>query len=347
VFCSQCGKNLPDDASFCHSCGRPAAPYPIPTNFVNAAAAAAAAPAPSASSFPTSKAVPGAPYGWFAFEVACFTACAAGFVFLIAEATATLDANQFQKVGGSGMGVLFTAIWASRTWKRIQEVESERGSNFKSKHRSFLLRSFAFVSLTLLAACALGVICGRQVERQVNARRTLTDLMELNKAAHAIDVEFDNSYGGKNFLGTGCFSRPDVAGECLADTQKALDGFEGIKTRMNALRKNKGVSPNPLAVAQYETTLKLFTDTTDLYRYAAEPSRQVSVDPRDGRIRIVGVDEFNLKLNTALADQDSFRKAAKAFVEYQNKGLAQLGLKPEDWGATHYNPADFDGKAAQ
>jgi hypothetical protein len=116
---------------------------------------------------------------------------------------------------------------------------------------------------------------------------------------------------------------------------------------MNALRKNKGVSPNPLAVAQYETTLKLFTDTTDLYRYAAEPSRQVSVDPRDGRIRIVGVDEFNLKLNTALADQDSFRKAAKAFVEYQNKGLAQLGLKPEDLGATHYNPADFDGKAAQ
>ena len=181
--------------------------------------------------------------------------------------------------------------------------------------------------------------------QNVKVRQTLTELMELNKAAHAIDVEFNNSYGGKNFLGTGCFSNPDVAGECLADTQKALDGFEGIKTRMNALWKNKGGSPNPLQVAQYETMVKLFTDTTGLYRYAAEPSRQVSVDPKDGRIRIVGVDEFNLKLNTALADQDSFRKATKAYVEYQNKGLGQLGLKPEDLGATHYNPSDFDSKA--
>lgn len=345
MFCSQCGKNLPDDASFCHSCGRPAAPVPIPTNFANAATAAAAAPAPS--SFPTSNAVPRAPYGWFVFEVACFIACAASFVFLIAEATATSDPNQFQKVGGSGMGVLFTAIWASRTWKRIEKAEPERDSNVKSKHRSFLLRSLAFVSLTLLAACALGVISGRQVENQVSVRHTLTDLMELNKAAHAIDVEFDNSYGGKNFLGTGCFSSPDVAGVCLADTQKALDGFEGVKTRMNALWKNKGGTPNPLQVAQYQTMVKLFTDTTDLYRYAAEPSRQVRVDPKDGGIRIVGVNEFNLKLNAALADQDSFRKATKAYVEYQNKGLGEIGLKPEDLGATHYNPADFDGKATQ
>jgi hypothetical protein len=93
--------------------------------------------------------------------------------------------------------------------------------------------------------------------------------------------------------------------------------------------------------------VKLLTDATDLYRYAAEPSWQVGVDSKDGRIHIVGVDVFNLKLNTALADQDSFRKATKAYVEYQNKGLGELGLKPEDLGATHYNPTDFDSKATQ
>jgi hypothetical protein len=184
-------------------------------------------------------------------------------------------------------------------------------------------------------------------DQNAKTRQTLTDLMKLNKEAHAIDVEFDNSYGGKNFLETGCFLNPNVASVCLADTQKALDGYEGIKERMNALWKNKGGTQNPLQVAQYQTMVKLFTDATDLYRYAAEPSRQVAVDSKDGRIRIVGVDAFNLKLNTALADQNSFRKATQAYVEYQNKGLGELGLKPEDLGATHYNPSEFDGKAKQ
>jgi hypothetical protein len=79
--------------------------------------------------------------------------------------------------------------------------------------------------------------------------------------------------------------------------------------------------------------VKMFTDTTDLYRYAAEPSRQVGVDSRDGRIHIVGVDAFNLKLNTALADHDSFRKATKAYVENRNKVLGEADLKPEDFGS--------------
>jgi len=62
---------------------------------------------------------------------------------------------------------------------------------------------------------------------------------EINKEAHAIDVEFDNSYGGKNFLETGCFLNPNVASVCLADTQKALDGYEGIKERMMPSGKTK------------------------------------------------------------------------------------------------------------
>jgi hypothetical protein len=172
----------------------------------------------------------------------------------------------------------------------------------------------------------------RDAENPQNAkmRKTLTDLMELNKEAHAIDVEFENSYGGKNFLQTGCFLSPDVVGVCLADTQKALDSNEGVIERMNAL---KGGRQDPLQVAQYQTMVKMFTDTTDLYRYAAEPSRQVGVDSRDGRIHIVGVDAFNLKLNTALADHDSFRKATKAYVENRNKVLGEADLKPEDFGS--------------
>jgi len=170
----------------------------------------------------------------------------------------------------------------------------------------------------------------RDTENDQNAkmRKTLTDLMELNKEAHAIDVEFENSYGGKNFLQAGCFLSPDVVGVCLADTQKALDSNERVIERMNTLKKSR--YENPLQVAQYQTMVKMFTATINLYRYAAEPSRQVGVDSRDGRIHIVGVDAFNLKLNTALTDQSSFRKATKAYVENRSKVLGDAGLKPED-----------------
>jgi hypothetical protein len=184
-------------------------------------------------------------------------------------------------------------------------------------------------------------------DQNAKMRQTLADLMELNKQAGVVDSEFDHSYGGKNFLQTGCFLSPDFASECVTDTQKALDGAKAVISRTNAIWKKTGGTQNPLQAAQSQTMVKLFIDSTDLYRYASEPSRQVSVDPKDGRIQIVGVDVFNLKLKTALADQDSFRKATKAYVEYQNKSLGELGLKPEDLGATHYNPADFGGKATQ
>ena len=155
MSCVHCGKQLSNDAKFCESCGRPTVPTPIPANLVNAPDE----PAP-ASSFAseTTRRVPIAHYyGRFAFGMVCFTACAAACVFLIAEATATLDPNQFGKVGVSVMGVLFTAVWASRTWKRIQEAEPESDGKFRRNHRSVLLKSFGVVSLLLLIACALGI----------------------------------------------------------------------------------------------------------------------------------------------------------------------------------------------
>jgi hypothetical protein len=150
--------------------------------------------------------------------------------------------------------------------------------------------STALVIVGILAASAasknLTVKSPQEIVHEINAntahdaendqnaktRQTLTDLMKLNKEAHAIDVEFDNSYGGKNFLETGCFLNPNVASVCLADTQKALDGYEGIKERMNALWKNKSGTQNPLQVAQYQTMVKLFADATD-------PSALVRSDP--------------------------------------------------------------------
>jgi hypothetical protein len=75
VFCSQCGRIFPVIRVSCQSCGHPIAPAPILTSFTNAAVAVA--PALSSSPEPRTR-VPRAPYIWSAFEVLCFTACAAG-----------------------------------------------------------------------------------------------------------------------------------------------------------------------------------------------------------------------------------------------------------------------------
>ena len=107
-------------------------------------------------------------------------------------------------------------------------------------------------------------------EQNARMRRTFTGLMALNKEAHVIDVEFENSYGGKNFLGTGCFKNAESAGVCQGDTQKALDKFIEIKARMSAFWKTNSLDQSSLQVAQYETMVTLFSDTVDLYRYASE-----------------------------------------------------------------------------
>lgn len=314
MFCGQCGKNLPDDVRFCQSCGRATAPASTPASFTNATAAAAA-PALSSSPEPRTR-LPRAPYGWFAFEVACFTACAAGFVFLISEATATLDPNQFQKVGGSTMGVLFTAIWASRTWKRIQEVEPESDGNFKLKHRSFLLRSFGLVFLFLLVACALGVASGRQVQHQANANRLADEIVELNSKTTELDQRFAQTFTCKNLLQPASFSSPQVAANSLKDIEQYESASEALTERKEALLQGK---PAPLLTAQLETSRVMLSATKDFYRYASEPSRNVHVV--NGVVVIKGADEYNKRLDASNDALRKFKLASAALNEEQGRFL--------------------------
>lgn len=217
MFCSQCGKKLSEDARFCQSCGHTTAPGSVATGFATAAtaAAAAAAPAPIPTLSPSSEAtmrVVRAPYGWFVFEVLCFTLCAAGLVFLISMAAATLDPNKFQKVGGSAMGVLFTAIWASRTWKRIQESEPENSGDFKRKHRSFLLRTLGLVLLSLVLACVLGATSGGHQSDAMASMRAVV-------AAHA-----------ERMKGIDQSVNTDTIWSTMANRQSAVDAVRKLQT---------------------------------------------------------------------------------------------------------------------
>jgi hypothetical protein len=307
VFCGQCGKNLPDDVKFCQSCGRATAPTPIQTNF---ASAAAAAPALSSSPEPKTR-LPGAPYWWFAFQVACFTACAAGFVFLISEATATLDPNQFQKVGGSIMGVLFTAIWASRTWKRVQEVEPEIDGNFKLKHRSFLLRSFGLVFLFLSVACALGVASGRS---QTKANSLAEKVVELNREQTELDQRFAQTFTGKNFVQPASLSSPQVSANSLREIEQYASASEDLGGRKEALLQGK---PAPLLRAQFEAARVMFSATEELYRYASDPWHQVHLE--NGVIVIVGIDEYEKRVDAVNDALRKFDAASAALNEEQGR----------------------------
>ena len=125
----------------------------------------------------------------------CFTVCAAGCVFLITKATATLEPNRFTEVGGAMMGVLFTAVWATRTWKRIQETEPENDATVMRNHRSLLLKVFGVVSVVLIVACALGVSVGHK-ERETQI--LVHSMLELNREQHELDNRFMQTSAYKN-----------------------------------------------------------------------------------------------------------------------------------------------------
>ena len=315
MFCGQCGKNLPDDVRFCQACGRPTAPAPIVTSFTNAAAAVA--PVLSSSPEPRTR-VPHAPYGWFAFEVLCFIACAAGFVFLISMATTTLDPNQFEKVGGSSMGVLFTAIWASRTWKRIQEVEPESDGNFKRKHRSVLLRLFGLVSGSLAVACALGVASG---QHQANGNRLADQLVELNREQTELDQRFAQSFTCKNLLHAASLSSPQVAANSLREVEQYASASEDLMKRKESLLQGK---PAPLLTAQFEAARVMFSATEELYRYASEPSRDIHIV--NGVVAIEGVDEYNKRIDAANDAFQKFESASSAWSK--ERSVSENGRKP-------------------
>jgi len=306
VFCGQCGKNLPDDVSFCQLCGRPTALTPIASSFANAATA------PAQASFAKQEIrVSHAPYEWFAFQVLCFAACSASCVFLISMASATSNPDEFQKVGGSTIGVLFTAIWASQTWKKIQIVEPASDRSFKRKHRLFLLRLFGFVSMVLLVACASGVASGRS---QTKVSSLAEEVVELNREQTELDQRFAQTFTGKNFVQPASLSSPQVSANSLREIEQYASASEDLGGRKEALLQGKAA---PLLRAQFEAARVMFSATEELYRYASDPSRQVHLE--NGVVVIGGIDEYEKRVDAVNDALRKFNAASATLNEEQGR----------------------------
>jgi len=306
VFCGQCGENLPDDAKFCQSCGRRTTPAST-----SAIVAKAADHVLSSSPEPTAR-VPGPSYGWFAFAMACFTVCAAGIAFQICAAAATLDLSRFDKVGGSTdsiMGLLFAAVWAARTWKRIQAAEPESDGEFRRKHRSLLLKLSGAVSVSLLIACGLGVSAGH---KQRDTRRFVQAVVELNRDQTEVDKHFMQTFTYGNLRQPASFSSPEVAANSLAEFEEYASASENVMRRKESLLAGHSV---PVLTAQFESARVMISATEELYRYASEPSRNVHIET--GVVVIGGVDEFNKRAHASNVALQKFNLASAALSRAQ------------------------------
>jgi len=239
----------------------------------------------------------------------CFTACATGCVFLITKATLNLGPNQFGEVGGSTMGVLFTAAWASRTWKRIQEAEPESNAEFKRMHRSALLKLFGVVFVVLLTACGLGVSAGR---KQQDTERLVHSMVELNREQTELYQRFMQTFTYKNLRQPASFSSPQVAANSLSEFGQYASSSENLMRRKVSLL---GRNSAPLLTAQFDAGRTVISTTEELYRYASDPSRNVHLI--NGGVAIDDPDEFNKRMDAVNDALHRFEWASAALSREQ------------------------------
>lgn len=103
-----------------------------------------------------------AAYGWFIFSLICFTVSSAAAIFLMASAVAVGSPDAFPKGGPPLIGLIFTAIWAKQSWSKIVVDEPETNDRVRRKHKLFLVKAAAVVSLALIAAGYTGVYLGHR-----------------------------------------------------------------------------------------------------------------------------------------------------------------------------------------
>jgi hypothetical protein len=119
------------------------------------------------------------PYRGFIYSLVCFVAVAASGVFLLASATAQGSPNAFSQNSVSLVGLIATAIWASRSWSSITRAEPETDPAFRQKHRAFGLKAGAVITCALVGVTAGGVYFGLRAARTAKVETLLKEVEAL------------------------------------------------------------------------------------------------------------------------------------------------------------------------
>lgn len=324
MFCRKCGVKMPEDSKFCISCGvavvtpslistEPSQDPPVvPSSIeeppppsqsiatVDTARSNSTAEGGTLLQRPAKKANEPQKYeqekhqtsrwarlGIF-LGVALTSAILAAFVFVKDSSSATDLTERLTKLSLTlgfavwGLGELVAARWL--TIKRTCIV-------------AVALYSIAFASVALFLGKPLAA-----------------KMAELDAQQTELDRRYAETATGKTLLQPQSFASPQVAATTLAEFEQYTNATESVnRQKETLLLERDDPSVRDRWVAYFEATRAAVSATRELYRFAAEPSRQVHVE--NGLVIIADPDDYNILMDAVNKAAGKLRLATAAVGE--------------------------------
>ncbi len=268
-----------------------------------------------------------APYGKFVFSLVCFTGVAASGVFLLALATAQGSPNAFTQDSISVLGLIFTAIWASRSWSSIVRAEPETNPAFRQKHRAFGLKAGAVITGVLVSVAVAGAYFGIRASHIAKLGALSKESYELGLKAAPMKKRFiqltnENTQGLAEYL------------RRCTELEAAIDDYEPALRQMDDLMSQSQHEIEDLKTdSRYASLLPGVTviravfgkdlESAKAYRIEIGYAKQLPGIPESDRTRF-----YNANIQPVVEQQG---KIAKDEIEILKDAKARGVKLPESW----------------
>jgi len=236
--------------------------------------------------------------------VALASAIIAAVVFVKGDSTSVADLTEKLTSVSLKLGL---AAWA------VSEVVAGRWLTLK---RTWIVAIALYSVAFVLVAMFLG-------------KPAVTKLAELNEEQTQLDRRFAESATGKTLFQPASFASPQVAATSLAEFERYATATERLGEQKEALLGQDPSLRDPLT-AYFEATRVMVSATEDLYRFAAEPSRQVHVE--NGVVIITDPDGYNKRMDAANDAIEKLRLATAALGESVPKEQKQERYEQQQRG---------------
>ena len=223
------------------------------------------------------------------------------------------------------VGVIFTASWASRTWRNIMGLEPEIENHFRQKHRSFERKVGAPVIALLLIAGVAGAISGR---RQSRLNALVERIYKLGLTSAPLKQRFVQIVSRDTPTMTSYVQR-------CADLEPVLDQYQAALQQMDPLlSETQQELPNDGAMLAIVTTMRGVLEKdlegARLIRNEVEYAKKISSLAPADQVRFYeqNIQPIRDKELRVASEEIELAKAAKARgVRLPDQFYSELGIK--------------------
>lgn len=201
--------------------------------------------------------------GMFWFSYFCFLVAAGSFAFLMVRASSDLTV---EGPTGSAVGLLFTAIWAAKEWKKIKVAESSHA--FRRAHRLVELRCSVGVAIVLVGAGFYSNSAAKKLDRTRRLDALLAQMDAAQNRNAAAKQQFIEAVGGDTSTINAYISRCEHIELALGEYEPTLREADGqfaqfadlapnvkLRTQAQFFRKVVGIDLQSVQVFRREIAL--------------------------------------------------------------------------------------------